>query len=76
MMKRSFQSLLLRLYKTASDSGFISTAWGRALFEWCYEQYKILFDELRVSRAIQGTNFSRRAANRTIRNSSQPWRQR
>ena len=43
-LKSGFQSLLLRLYKTALASGVTSTTWGRSLFEWCYEKYKILFE--------------------------------
>ena len=53
-VKSGLQSFLLRLYKTASASGVTSTTWGRFVFEWCYERYKVFFEvgDIRVLRSL------------------------
>lgn len=40
MMNRRLQSVLLRFYKAFLKTGVFSTQWGRAIFEWSYDQYK------------------------------------
>lgn len=47
-MNRTFQTIILALYRAVSATGLLSTRPGRAVYEWSYDRYKEHFEARHV----------------------------